>query len=275
MSDRRAYPTDLSDARWALIEPLLTEWRAARRGLGIAPIKHDLREIVNAILYFNRTGMAWEYLPHDLPPYKTVFDYHAKWAADGTVEKIHDLLRGKVREAEGRVREPSLVLLDAQSVKTSSNVAESTQGIDVNKKIKGRKRHIATDVLGLLLVVLVTAASVHDNVGGHQMLNAVADAHPDVVKALVDQGYKSSVVQTGVERGIMVEVVSKEPDQKGFKPLRKRWAIERTFGWLMLHRRLARDYETRPSHSRALIHWAMIGNMSRRLTKESTQTWRD
>ncbi|HUK67301.1 MAG TPA: transposase [Streptosporangiaceae bacterium] len=140
MTSRRAYRSDLSDARWALIEPILAEWRAARAdaGLGLAEPVHDLREIVNAILYVNRTGIAWEYLPHDFPPYKTVYDYSAKWERDGTTEAIHDELRRRVRRAAGRTEQPSAALIDAQSIRTSANVAESSQGIDAAKKIKGR-----------------------------------------------------------------------------------------------------------------------------------------
>jgi transposase len=274
MTPRRPYRTDLSDARWALIEPIMTAWRAAHAGLGISKPVHDLREIINAILYVNRTGIAWEYLPHDFPPYKTVYDYFAKWQKDGTTEQLHDALRAKVRAAAGRAETPTAAIMDAQSVKTSTNVPESCQGIDAGKKIKGRKRHISIDTLGLLLVVLITAASVHDTAGGRQMIDALAAHQPTVTKAWVDGGYQRSVIEQGILRGIEVEVVSKDPTRKGFSPT-VRWPVERTFGWLMLHRRLVRDFETLPEHSRAMIHWAMIDNMSRRLTGESTQTWRN
>jgi transposase len=133
MTSRRPYPTDLSDARWALIEPVLSAWRAERaaRALPFAPPPgHELREIVNAILYVNRTGMAWEYLPHDFPPVKTVYDYFAKWEEDGTSEKLHDLLRRKVREKAGRNPEPTAAIIDAQVVKASSNAPEASQGYD-------------------------------------------------------------------------------------------------------------------------------------------------
>ncbi len=270
---RRPYRTDLSDARWALIEPRLSAWRANRIGLGIQQPRHELREIVNAILYVNRTGIAWEYLPHDFPPYQTVYDYFAKWEKDGTTEAIHDALRSRVRKAAGRNEQPSAAIVDAQSVRTSGNVPESSQGIDAGKKIKGRKRHIAIDTIGLLLVVFVTAASVQDTVGGRDVMDELATRHPTVVKSWVDSGYQRSVVEQGAKHGIEVEVVSKEPEQKGFKPLPMRWAVERTFGWLVLHRRLVRDYETLPERSRTMIHWSMIDNMSRRLTGESTQTW--
>src|SRR6266566_5604107 len=139
MTSRRLYRTDLSDARWALIEPILSAWRQARAeaGLGLSAPVHDLREIVNAILYVNRTGIAWEYLPHDFPPCKTVYDYYAKWQADGTTEAIHEELRRRVRRAAGRGEDPSAAILDAQSIRTSGNVPESSQGIDAAKKIKG------------------------------------------------------------------------------------------------------------------------------------------
>jgi transposase len=277
MTSRPAYPTDLSDARWALIEPVLSTWRAARAraGLGLSEPVHDLREIVNAILYVNRAGCAWRLLPHDFPPYKTVYDYYAKWEKDGTAEVIHDLLRRTVRERAGRAPGPSAALADAQSVKTSGNVPESSQGIDAGKKIKGRKRHLATDTLGLLLVVLVTAASVQDTLGGRAAVAELAARHPSIARVWVDAGYHRSVVETGAGHGIDVEVVTKDPGHKGFRPLPKRWAVERTYGWLMLHRRLARDYETLPERSRTMIHWAMTDNMTRRLTGETTPTWRD
>ena len=215
VSTRRAYRSDLSDAQWALIEPTLTAWRAARRGPGVAARVHDLREIVNAILYVCRTGIAWAYLPHDFPPYQTVYDYYAKWEVDGTAETVHDLLRQRVRVAKGRAATPTAAIIDSQSVKTSCNVAESSQGIDAGKKIKGRKRHIATDVLGLLLVVIVTAASVQDSAGGKQVLDQVAAAHSGVSLAWVDGGYNNAVVRHGIQRGIRVEVV-KRTAVKGF-----------------------------------------------------------
>jgi transposase len=274
---RRPYRSDLSDARWALIEPLLTEWRARRQqaGLGIRPPEHDLREIVNAILYVVRTGIAWEYLPHDFPPYKTVYDYYGKWEADGTTKALHDLLRQQVRVHKGRNPQPSAAVIDSQTVKTSSNVAEAEQGFDAAKRVKGRKRHIAIDMLGLLLVVIITAASVQDSAAGKQVLDRLAADHPTVSKTWVDGGYNNGVVSHGTAHGIDVEVVHRDPDAKGFKVLPRRWAVERSLGWLVLHRRLVRDYETLPQRSESVIYWAMIGNMLRTLTGESTPSWRE
>jgi len=249
---RRTYPSDLSEAQWSLIEPTLTAWRAARRGPGVAARVHELREIVNAILYVCRTGIAWAYLPHDFPPYKTVYDYYAKWEVDGTTDTVHDLLRRRVRVVEGRAPESTAAIIDSQSVKTSCNVGEPSQGIDAGKKIKGRKRHIATDVLGLLLVVIITAASVQDSVGGKQVLDHLAAAHSSVSLAWVDGGYNAAVIRHGAQRKIHVEVV-KRPSVKGFHVLPRRWVVERTLGWLMQYRRLVRDYEALPQRSRAMV----------------------
>ncbi|MEV0193551.1 IS5 family transposase [Kitasatospora purpeofusca] len=273
MTSRRPYRSDVSDARWGLIEPVFIAWRARRVSPGAAARVHDLRKIVNAILYVNRTGIPWEYLPHDFPPCKTVYDYYAKWEADGTTQQVHDLLRDRTRQAHGRQARPSAAVLDAQSVTTSCNVAEVDQGIDAAKKIKGRKRHLATDTLGLLLAVIVTAASVQDSAGGKRLLDELAADQPTVAKVWVDGGYNNTVINHGARLGTDVEVV-KRPTATGFQVLPKRWVVERTFGWLMQHRRLARDYEALPQRSRTMIHWAMANKMSRELTGESTPSWR-
>ncbi len=158
----------------------------AEAGLGLAAPVHDLREIVNAILYVNRTGIAWEYLPHDFPPCKTVYDYYAKWEADGTTEAIRGLLRRKAREQAGRSPEPTAAIIDARVVKTSSNAPEATQGYDAGKRTKGRKQHIATDTLGLLLAVVITAASVQDTNGGKDVTSQLAARHPTVTAGWAD-----------------------------------------------------------------------------------------
>jgi transposase len=278
VTNRRPYPTDLSDERWALIEPVLSAWRAERAAAALEiapPPEHDLREIVNAILYLSRAGCAWVLLPHDFPPGKTVYDYYAKWEADGTTETIHDLLRGKVREQAGRSAEPTAAIIDAQVVKASSNVPQASQGYDAGKRAKGRKRHIATDTLGLLLALVITAASVQDTNGGKQVASQLATRHPSVSAGWVDGGYKNQFLQHAAAEGIAFEVVARPEGQKGFAVLPRRWIVERTFGWLVLHRRLVRDYETLPERSVTMIYWAMIDNMSRRITGETTQTWHD
>ena len=255
-----------------MIEPELAAWRAPRLARKVSSNQslHDLREIVNAILYVNRTGCAWEYLPHDFPPFKTVYGYFAAWRDDGTTEHIHDLLRRRLRRARGRTEEPSAVAIDSQSVKAAANAQADTVGFDGNKKIKGRKRHIAVDALGLLIALGVSAASLGDSPVGRQVLDHLT---PSVTKAWVDGGYNAKVVEHGADLGIDVEVVRRDPEVAGFKVLPRRWVVERTFGWFMLHRRLTRDYETRQESSRAMIHWSIIGIMGRALTGNSTPTW--
>ena len=186
---QRPYPSDLSDARWELLEPTLTAWRVERRGKGLdigRPPEHDLRRIMDAILYVDRTGIPWRYLPRDFAPWETVYGYFAAWQKDGVFDQLNGLLRRLVRKAGGRDAEPSACILGAQSIKTSANVPAAGQGIDAGKKIAGRKRHIGVDTVGLLLAVLVTAASVSDNVGGIRLLSNIAEGHPRVTKAWAD-----------------------------------------------------------------------------------------
>ena len=277
MTDRRAYPSDMSDARWALIEPRLAAWRQARTDAGVKgrPPTHDLREIFNAILYVNRTGIAWRYLPHDFPPHATVYGYFALWSKEGIFTELNYHLTGLVRDHHGRTTHPSASIMDTQSVKTSTNVPASTQGIDAGKKIVGRKRGIITDTLGLLLAVIVAAASVSDNAIGNDLLDQATTAYPALTKAWVDAGFKVKTIEHGATLGVDVEIVTKDPQAKGFSVVKRRWVVERTIGWLMQHRRLARDYETRPGNSEAMITLAMIDNLARRLTDETTPTWRD
>jgi transposase len=185
MTRHRPYPSDLSDARWELIGPTLTAWRSGRRGKGLdigRPPEHDLRRIMDAILYVDRTGIPWRYLPHDFAPWETVYGYFAAWQKEGIFDQLNGVLRRLVREAEGRNPEPSACVLDAQSVKTSANVPAAGQGIDAGKKIAGRKRHIGVDTIGLLLTVWVTAASVSDNAGGIQVLSQISAATPRVTR---------------------------------------------------------------------------------------------
>jgi transposase len=277
MTHRAAYPSDLSDARWTLIEARLTAWRQARTdaGVGGRVAEHDLREIFNAILYINRTGIAWRYLPHDLPPWQTVYWYFRTWTTDGIFTDLNYNLNGLVRTKTGRKAEPSASIMDSQSVKTSTNVPAASQGIDAGKRIVGRKRGIITDTLGLLLAVIVTAASVSDNAIGLDLLDRATTAYPTLTKAWVDAGFRTTVVEYGATLGVDVEVVTKDPHVKGFSVIKRRWVVERTIGWLMQHRRLARDYETLPETSATMIRIAMIDNLTRRATDETTPTWRN
>jgi transposase len=220
VSERKPYATDLSDERWALIEPVITAWKAAHPSVSGHQGKYQMREIVNAILYQSRTGCQWSLLPHDLPPRSAVMYYYTAWRKDGTDKTIHDLLRFQVRERKGRLADPSLVVLDTQSVRAAAGVPKATTGRDAAKKVPGRKRGLATDVLGLVIAVVVTAASIHDNAIGTALLDRVAAAtEPGSVQtALVDQGFKNSVVAHGATHGINVKIVERNPAEAGSSP---------------------------------------------------------
>ncbi|MFD6888103.1 IS5 family transposase [Streptomyces sp. NPDC059957] len=277
MPERRRYPSDLSDARWELVEPVLTAWRSERRGRGLdigRPPDHDLRSLVDAVLYVNRTGIPWRYLPHDYPHWNTVYAYFARWQEEGVFDQLNSLLRRQVRRQEGREEEPTACVIDSQSIKTSTNVPAREQGIDAGKKIVGRKRSIVIDTVGLLLQVLVTAASVQDSIAGQTLIERVAADHPTVRKTWVDGGYRQHLVEHAATLGIDMHIVRRDPTTRGFTVLPRRWTVERTLGWLMNHRRLARDYEAHPHRSEAMIHLAMINIMTRRLTAESAPSWR-
>ncbi|GAA0948357.1 IS5-like element ISSco3 family transposase [Actinocorallia libanotica] len=233
-----------------------------------------MREIVNAILYQERTGVQWEYLPHDLPPHSAVYYYFAAWRDDGLTQTIHDLLRCRVREKTGRAEDPSAVAMDSQTVHSAAGIPAATTGLDVGKKSRGRKRGIATDTLGLLIAVVVTAASVHDNAIGIELLDRVVIDNPAVRTAWVDAGFKKQVADHGRALGVAVQTVQREPGAKGFTPIPRRWVVEQTFGTLMRHRRLVRDYEKTTASSQAHVYWAEIDRLTRRLTATTTR-WRD
>ncbi|WP_328879184.1 IS5 family transposase [Streptomyces sp. NBC_00299] len=276
MSERKPYPSDLSDARWALIEPTLTAWRKARldrRPTG-QPAKVDLRDVFNAILYVNRTGIPWKYLPHDFPNHGTVYAYYAAWRDEGIFAQLNYDQTGLARVKEGRKPEPTASVIDTQSVKTSTNVPVTSQGTDAAKKIVGRKRGILTDTIGLILAVTVTAARLSENALGIRFLDQAKEMYPTISKSWVDTGFKNAVVEHGATLGIDVEVVNRNPESRGFQVVKRRWVVERSIGWIMMHRRLARDYEPLTASSEAMIHIASIDNLARRITDETTLTWR-
>ncbi|GGT64536.1 transposase [Streptomyces atratus] len=255
MSERKPYPSDLSDVQWSLIDPVITAWKDRHRSVSGHQGAYAMREIVNAILYQGRTGCQWAYLPHDLPPKSATYYYFAAWRDDGTDQVIHELLRCQVREKARRLEDPTLVVLDTQSVHAAATVPASTTGRDPAKRVPGRKRALAVDVLGLVIAVIVLAASTHDNAAGIALLDQVA-VH-------------------GTRIGIDVEIVERNPQDKGFVPQPKRWRVEQTYGILILHRRLVRDYEHHPASSVSRVYWAMTHTMTRRLTSTTTPTWRD
>lgn len=272
---RVAYSTDLSDAQWALIDPFLRAWKAKRPSPSGYTGRYEMREIVNALFYQNRTGCQWQLLPHDLPPWSAVYYYFGLWRDDGTDQVIHDLLRCQVRERAGRAEDPSAVALDTQSIRAANHVPAATTGKDAGKRVPGRKRGLAVDALGLVIAVVVMAASATDNQIGVKLIDRVVAHTPTVTKAWVDAGFKDDVAIHGALLGIDVEQVLRSDSRAGFVPIAKRWIVEQVNGTLMLHRRLVREYETREASSESRTWWASTANLVRRLTGTATPTWRD
>jgi transposase len=242
-------------------------------GIG-ASGRYSLREILNSIFYQNRTGCQWAYLPHDLPPKSATYYYFALWRDDGTDQAIHDLLRCQAREKAGRWEDPSAIILDTQSIRAANHVPAATTGKDAGKKVPGRKRGLAVDALGLIIAVVVTAASVTDTVIGVRLLDKVVEHTPTVTRAWVDAGFKHDLGIHGAVLGVDVEVVKRSDTKPGFVPIAKRWVVEQVNGTLMLHRRLVREYESRPESSVSRTLWASAANLVRRLTGTSTPSWR-
>jgi transposase len=262
-SPRRGYPSDLTDAQWALIEPLLPEPATEGRRE-----KHPRREVVNAILYVVRSGCPWRYLPADLPPWQTVYWYFTRWEQAGVTEDLLAALRVKARAVQGREPEPSAGIIDSQSVKGAETVGLDTRGYDAGKKINGRKRFIVTDTLGLLVTAWVLAASWQDRDGAKGALVAASLAAPAMRHLFADQGFAGRLVDWARDTvATTVEIVRKPAEQKGFAVHPRRWVVERTLAWLTAHRRLARDYERHPEVSEAIIRWAAIAGMARRITR--------
>ncbi len=253
MEARRRYPTDLSDAEWRILAPLVPAPAPNGR-----PVAYPRRAIVNALLYLARAGCSWRMLPHDFPPHALVFYYFKRWRLDGTWERIHDQLRGQVRRAAGRHTQPSAAILDSQSVKMVDQ--PGTRGYDGGKLVTGRKRHVLVDTLGLLLLVGVTAASVGDRAGA-QVGVARAKPHlPRLHKIGADGGYTGAALRAWVAAhgGWVLEIVAHLAPVKRFVVLPKRWIVERTLGWLNRYRRLSKDYERLTASSETWIQLAMI-----------------
>ncbi len=274
MSGRAPYPSDLTDAQWAVVGPFLDAWKARHPSVSGHQGRYLLREIVNAIFYQNRTGCQWAYLPHDLPPKSATYYYFALWRDDGTDQVIHDLLRCQAREKAGRAEDPTAVVLDTQSIRAANHVPAATTGKDAGKRVPGRKRGLAVDVLGLIVAVVVVAASVTDNAIGVKLLDEVLTHAPTVTKAWVDAGFKDDVAIHGAVRGIDVVQVKRADTTAGFVPVKRRWVVEQTHGTLMLHRRLTREYESNPASSVSRTFWASTANLVRRLTGTTTPSWR-
>ena len=260
----KAYPSNLTLAQYEFLSDMIPEPKPGGRKREV-----DMWSVLNAIFYVLVEGVRWRSLPGDFPAWQTVYTYFRNWRKNGTWLNIHDSLRNWTRIEQERDRSPSEAIIDSQSVKTAAMVHEAV-GFDAGKKIKGRKRFMTVDTLGLVLRVLVTAASVGEREGGKQVLKRVKQSQQQVSRLTtlwVDGGFDGEPFMQWVMDVCrwIVQVVLRPEQTKGFVLLKKRWVVERTFGWLMGCRRLVRDYELLPQTSETFIYLAMIRVMVRRL----------
>jgi putative transposase len=262
---RQPYPSDMTDAQWELLADLFPEAKTGR------PREVSIPDVVDAIFYVNRTGVQWRYLPHDYPRWDVVYSYFRKWGKDGTWDKVQRVLREGVRQTAGREATPSLACVDSQSVKGTE--CGGDHGIDGHKKINGVKRHILVDTMGLLLAVVVTAASVTDAKAAREVFQrATAEGLPRLAKVLGDHVYGNEGLPewTADNTTFRLEITVKdptpqEPGKKKFKVIKWRWVVERTFAWLGRYRRNSRDYENLSQTSESMLMISGIQLMLRRL----------
>jgi transposase len=255
----------MSDAEWELIADLFRTWSGGGR-MG-RPVKHDKRDIVNAVFYVAATGCQWRALPPEYPHWNTVHRYHVRWSRDGTWERVADRLRGLARADAGHQPEPSASIIDARSVRGAATVTSPTRGYDAGKKVSGRKTFGLVDTLGLLIAVVVVAASVSDNAGGTAVFDEGRAKTRRLAKLWCDSGFKTLFLRHCRRRGVAAQVVARvHPHQ--FVVLPQRWIVERTWSWTMNNRRLQIDYERDPDVTKGFVWAAHTRLLLRRLTTE-------
>ncbi|MEB3960554.1 IS5 family transposase [Streptomyces kunmingensis] len=263
----RRCPSDLTDAEWAVVRPLLPVpgWM---RGRGGQPEAYCHRAMLDAIRYRVDNGIKWRAMPVDFPPWDRVYAFLRRWRDHALGEEFHDRLRGQLRERAGRDAEPTASVIDSQSVKADAVVGADSRGFDGGKLINGRKRHVVVDTLGLLPGVMVTAADIGDRAAATVLLKRVADAHHRLELVWAYGGYTGSLIEHCLAALALVLAIVKRSDaMRGFVVLPKRWIVERLFAHLMRSRRLARDVERRTTSAEAMVHWSMTMLMTRRLTR--------
>jgi putative transposase len=257
-NDRKRYPSDLSDAEWNIIEPLLPDDKYKLGG----PQKTPLRDIMDAIFYINRTGCQWRYLPNDFPPWQTVYYHYDKWRRRGVWQRINEALGKKNRAKEGRNENPSAAIIDSQSVKGTPESGAESSGYDAGKQVKGRKRHVIVDTLGTLLEVLVTAASVQDREGAKELLLKLRKQLQTVQLIWADSGYSGALVSWVKEHIRAILLIVKRLKAAGFHVLPRRWVVERTLAWISRFRRLCKDYERKAYNAESMVYIASIRRLA-------------
>lgn len=252
----RRYPSDMSDKEWEVIKPLLPP-KANNQ-------QNSLRQIVDAVFYVNRTGGHWRALPHEYPPWSSVYYHFNKWSKNGALEAINIALVKADRRKRGRKETPTGALIDSQSVKTAKEATEV--GFDGGKMVKGHKRHSLTDTVGNMLNVVVTAANISDIAGGKLLFGKIVATFSTIEKIWADGTYRGNMVDWVRQTlDATLEIVQREEGQKGFKVQPKRWVVERTFAWLGNYRRLSKDYERLTRNSEGMIYLASIKTMLKRV----------
>jgi transposase len=265
------YPSDLTDVQWEVLRPHAEQVMAELRRATGRPMVHDLRATLDAVFYVVRNGIEWRALPVEFPPWDAVCAFFQRWNARGLPRRLVDRLRVRLRVRARRDAQPSAAIVDSQSVKAAETVGADSRGFDAGKKINGRKRHVAVDVEGFLLSVVVTAANAGDRMGAKLLVIALLNICTRLKLIWADFGYDGAPLTRWITSvaGATLQII-KRTESHAFRVVPRRWVVERSFGWLLRYRRLVRDYERRSEHHEAMVYWATVLLMTRRLARRRT-----